>query len=80
MDLWCYEEKYLMLGGYADFTQTDPRDYNASKEQTECLFKIDSCYSETLNIGDAGIMVGLITPEDLKNGNLSNTFTSWDCC
>lgn len=70
----------ITLGGYADYTQTDPRTYSKS-DYTECLFKIDSCYdSAKLYIGDAGIISGIIRREDLAEGRLDKAEISWDCC
>ena len=80
-DLWPHDDSRLTLGGYADFTQTDPRGYDVPEEATESIFTIDSYYDlRKINLGDAGIMVGLIKPEDLKAGNFGNAFLSWDCC
>ena len=76
------DEEYipLMLGGYADFTQTDPRGYKNEKV-SECLFKIDSNYDMTkITIGDAGIVNGMLSPEDLSEGHLDKALVYWDCC
>jgi uncharacterized protein YwqG len=48
---------------------------------TTCLFKIDSWYDlQNINLSDAGIMSGIIKPEDLQAGKVENTFLYWDCC
>ena len=68
------------VGGYADFTQQDPRD-REHVEKKECLFKLDSNLSfKHINIGDAGILFTFITEEDIKNGNFQNAVVDWDCC
>jgi uncharacterized protein YwqG len=71
-----------LIGGYADFTQSDPRDYGeAWKDYTECLVKIDSNLDmERINMGDAGIAWLLITEDDLKAKRFQNAKFDWDCC
>ncbi len=69
------------IGGYPDFTQTDPREYGEHQEKTECLFKIDSGIEDSkIMFGDMGIMFGLISEEDLRNNNFDETLIDWDCC
>lgn len=69
----------LTIGGYADFTQDDIR-YDEKSDATECLFKIDSCYDfKKIDLGDAGIMVGVISPEALLNCEFEKAEMSWDC-
>lgn len=67
------------IGGYPDFTQTDPRD-DIIENYEECLFKIDSNLSKKIMIGDSGILFGLIAKENIKNKNFENMFVDWDCC
>ena len=71
-----------LIGGYADFTQTDPRKYDEKlKDYTECLIKIDSCIDmDKIMIGDAGIAWLLITTEDLKAKRFEKAVFDWDCC
>lgn len=67
------------IGGYPDFTQTDPR-YSKIKNKDECLFKIDSYANiREINIGDAGILFTLISQEDIENNNFENAVVDWDC-
>ena len=74
------ENAPIMLGGYGDFTQTDPRVYEAEKKRlTECLVKIDENGDEEFCIGDAGIISVLISEEDLRNKNFENAVLDWDC-
>lgn len=69
-----------LIGGYADFTQTDPRSYE-KEELQECILKLDSQLdNKRIWIGDAGILWILITEEDLKNKNFDKAELDWDCC
>lgn len=56
------------IGGYLDFTQTDPRD-TIIENYEECLFKIDSNLSKKIMIGDCDILFGFIVKESIKNKN-----------
>ncbi|MBR3887608.1 MAG: DUF1963 domain-containing protein [Clostridia bacterium] len=68
------------IGGYADFTQSDPRDREHT-EKKECLFKLDSNLDfNNINIGDAGILFTFISKEDIKNARFENAVVDWDCC
>lgn len=67
------------FGGYADFTQTDPRPLEDTPEKTECLFKIDSNLADEIMIGDSGIIFGLISKEDIEKERYENTVVDWDC-
>lgn len=67
------------IGGYADFTQQDPR-FGDNEKRTECLLKIDSYLDERINIGDAGIIFVLIALNDIKNCQFENATFDWDCC
>lgn len=77
-----YEKMSILngnIGGYADFTQTDPRiDIRENKE--ECLFKIDSNIGNGIMIGDSGIIFGLISKEDIEKCNFTEAMVDWDCC
>ena len=69
----------ITIGGYANFTQTDPREYRI-KDKEECLFKLDSYYnSQKFNIGDIGILFALISQGDIKKCNFENTIVDLDC-
>lgn len=68
------------IGGYADFTQQDPRDTEHT-EKKECLFKLDSNFSfKNISIGDSGILFVFISKEDIENANFENAVVDWDCC
>ena len=70
----------ITLGGYADFTQQDPRTSSSSLANlTECLIKIDSEGYDKLQIGDAGIISIFISKEDLESANFQKAVLDWDC-
>ena len=81
-----YDELYKInifagnLGGYADFTQTDPRKSEVSKEKSECLVKIDSNLGHGVMIGDSGIIFAFISKKDIESGNFAHAIVDWDCC
>lgn len=66
------------LGGYADFTQDDPR--YAEDNRDFCLFKLDSLLHESIYIGDCGILTVTISKENLIAGNVDEAVVDWDCC
>ncbi len=66
------------IGGYADFTQEDPRFYE-NQDFTELLFQLDSDSSADILWGDNGIANFFIRKEDLKNKDFSNILYNWDC-
>lgn len=67
------------IGGYADFTQTDPRE-DIEEDRAECLVKIDSNLGHGIMIGDSGIIFALISQKDIENCNFENALVDWDCC
>ena len=81
-----YDELYKInifpgnIGGYADFTQTDPRPIENDEDKVECLIKIDSNLEHGIMIGDCGIIFSFISKEDIKSGNFENAIVDWDCC
>lgn len=71
-------ETDITLGGYAEFTQCDPRE--EGNENTECLFKLDSCADlSKLHLGDAGILSVMISKEALKKKRFTDAILDWDC-
>lgn len=75
-----YENNAITIGGYADFTQTDPR-YDMSENKDECLFKLDSWADyDKIFIGDSGILFTLISQKDIEECKFENAFVDWDCC
>jgi len=65
------------IGGYACFTQADPRDEDTS--QAFLLFQLDSDTKIDCIWGDMGVGNFFISPEDLRNRNFSNVLYTWDC-
>lgn len=67
------------LGGYADFTQQDPRE-DQNSDMDECLCKIDSNLNpRRIYIGSYGILFALISKDNLKTENFNEALVDWDC-
>ncbi|MFD2177707.1 YwqG family protein [Veronia pacifica] len=66
------------IGGYADFTQGDPRDYSKQQKNDVQLLQID--VDDHIMFGDSGVGHIFINPEDLKVENFVNAYFYWDCC
>lgn len=66
------------LGGYAEFTQSDPRDYSADLRNDIQLLQIDT--DEHIMFGDSGIAHLFISPENLRKRNFEKSYFYWDCC
>ena len=67
------------IGGYADFTQMDPRPIKGAEDTTECLIKIDSNLGNGIMIGDSGIIFSFISKDDIKSENFEKAIVDWDC-
>ncbi|MCC5845535.1 MAG: DUF1963 domain-containing protein [Verrucomicrobia bacterium] len=69
------------LGGYANFTQDDPRDYQTDEEWL-LLLQIDSSWSDGIEImwGDGGVANFFIEPTALLKNDFSRVWYNWDCC
>ncbi|MGL6312413.1 YwqG family protein [Vibrio sp. WXL103] len=65
------------IGGYADFTQSDPRDYEPKHRNDIQLLQID--IDDFIMFGDSGVGHIFINPDDLKSGNLERSYFYWDC-
>ncbi len=73
------------IGGYADFTQEDPRSYLKDEENETfdkekewlLLLQIDS--DENIMWGDVGICNFFIRKNDLLSLNFENVWYNWDC-
>ncbi|WP_341837845.1 DUF1963 domain-containing protein [Chitinophaga pollutisoli] len=65
------------LGGYAYFTQTDPREYDNSIRDFKLLFQMDS--DDRIMWGDLGVGNFFIHPDDLAKRDFSTVFYTWDC-
>ena len=75
------KEDLHQVGGYAFFTQEDPRFYVEKNYQdyTELLFQLDSDDAENEILwGDVGIGNFFIRPEDLKKKDFSKVLYTWD--
>ena len=69
------------LGGYAVFTQTDPREYDGKDEDWQLLFQLDSEQIDVFDLmwGDVGIGNFFIRPDDLAALDFNNVWYNWDC-
>jgi uncharacterized protein YwqG len=66
------------IGGYAYFTQSDPRDYSDGQKDDIQLLQIDT--DEEIMFGDSGIGHIFISPEDLVKNDFGKAYFYWDCC
>lgn len=66
------------IGGYACFTQTDPREDVAGTSDWILLLQIDSQLPD-ICWGDVGVANFFIHPEALKRNDFSNVLYNWDC-
>ncbi|MGO1068460.1 YwqG family protein [Lysobacter sp. CA199] len=62
------------LGGYPDFTQSDPRE---ASDRRVLLFQLDS--DDAMMWGDSGIANFFIDPDDLARADFSRVSYHWDC-
>lgn len=65
------------IGGYAYFTQTDPRSYNDKFKDFILLFQLDS--DDHIMWGDMGVANFFIHPHDLAKKDFSKVMYNWDC-
>ena len=66
------------IGGYAYFTQDDPRGYDSTKKSDVLLLQIDT--DDKIMFGDSGVANLFITPEHLRLKQLDKAYFNWDCC
>lgn len=66
------------IGGYAYFTQEDPRLYNEELKDYILLLQIDTDYE--IMWGDSGVGNFFIHKNDLANKDFSKVMFTWDCC
>ncbi len=66
------------IGGYADFTQSDPRDYDKKQRNDVQLLQID--VDDFIMFGDSGVGHVFINPDDLKSNKFERAYFYWDCC
>lgn len=65
------------LGGYAYFTQEDPRKYKDEFKDFILLFQLDS--DDHIMWGDVGVANFFIHPDDLAKRDFSKVMYNWDC-
>ncbi len=64
------------IGGYAEFTQEDPR---SPEDPMELLFQIDTDSKNGIRWGDMGVANFFIRPQDLEQRNFARVLYHWDC-
>lgn len=64
------------IGGYAYFTQNDPRDH--SKKDDLLLLQLDTDHE--IMFGDSGVAHLFINPRDLADQKFDRAWFYWDCC
>ncbi|SEP35241.1 Uncharacterized protein YwqG [Flavobacterium sp. CF108] len=77
MDKFFYNTGHK-IGGYAFFTQSDPRDYNKNAKNDVLLFQMDT--DEEIMFGDSGVANFFINEDDLINKRFKKAYFNWDCC
>jgi uncharacterized protein YwqG len=66
------------LGGYASFTQEDPRQHQVAPNIDVQLLQID--VDEEIMFGDSGVAHFFIDEQALKEGRFEEAYFYWDCC
>ena len=66
------------IGGYAYFTQGDPRDYSEDQRNDIQILQIDT--DDEIMFGDSGIGHIFISPENLARKDFDKVYFYWDCC
>jgi uncharacterized protein YwqG len=66
------------IGGYAFFTQQDPRGCTEGENADVLLLQIDT--DEEIMFGDSGVAHLFISPEALRNQQFDQAYFNWDCC
>jgi uncharacterized protein YwqG len=66
------------IGGYAYFTQSDPRDYDKKLRDDVLILQIDT--DEKIMFGDSGVANVFININDLKSKDFDKAYFNWDCC
>lgn len=77
-----YSAEGCHLGGYATFTQDDPR-YGTEPGDWLLLFQMDTSYGEDgvdIMWGDSGVGNFFIHKDDLARRDFSRVWYNWDCC
>jgi len=66
------------IGGYAYFTQSDPRGYAENQKDEILLLQIDT--DKQIMFGDSGVGNFFINPKNLKEKDFEQAWFHWDCC
>jgi len=66
------------IGGYAYFTQSDPRDYDEKNINDLLILQIDT--DEKIMFGDSGVANVFINKNDLIEKRFEKAYFNWDCC
>lgn len=66
------------IGGYAEFTQSDPRSYNDNQREDIQVLQIDM--DKHIMFGDGGLAHIFISKENLVAKDFSKAYFYWDCC
>lgn len=78
LDTYCNNAGHK-LGGYAFFTQGDPRDYSSADQRSDVqLLQLDS--DKKIMFGDSGVAHLFINPEALAARQFEQAYFYWDCC
>jgi uncharacterized protein YwqG len=65
------------IGGYAEFTQSDPRDYKADQRDDIQVLQID--VDNQIMFGDSGLGHIFISKENLIKKDFTKAYFYWDC-
>ena len=68
------------LGGYAEFTQSDPRDYRGSERNKNDIHLLQIDSEGDIIFGDVGLGHIFISLENLENKEFDKAYFTWDCC
>lgn len=74
-----YDSSGHKIGGYAFFTQEDPRNYKYDDYKL-LLLQLDTDEEINMMWGDCGVANFFIRKEDLLNLDFSKVLYNWDCC
>ena len=68
------------VGGYAYFTQSDPRGGLEDKDEWVLLWQVDTDDDVNLMWGDCGVANAFIKKSDLAECRFDRLLWNWDCC
>lgn len=77
LDTYCNNSGHR-LGGYAYFTQRDPREHDSDRQADVQLLQID--IDEQIMFGDSGLGHFFISPAALAARQFDQAYFYWDCC